>query len=391
MFKKLHPETGARPGTLVIGPNASPVELRVTQVNGQNLESYSCHTTNELPSPKDDGSLLWIDVHGLGDGVILQELARRFRISPLAMEDLVNTPQRPKSEVFKHQQLVVCHCLVVDGRSKATVGQIGIVFGKNYVLTFHQECDHVLAPIRKRIANPSARLRCNGPDYLVYAILDSCVDGCYPFLEGVGETIETLEHTALGHPRPELLTQIHTAKNLLAGVRRSIWPQREMVLSLLNGDSAFVTEGTREYLRDTADHCAQIADVVDMYRESTGALVNTYMSSVAHRSNEIMKVLTLLTSVFVPPTFLAGIYGMNFSDMPELNFPRAYPIALTSMTLMIGGTIYYFYRRGWLSGAPIGVKEQSVAYQGSGVPEATQVVMNIVMDVESDEVGRRAA
>ena len=388
MFSKHHPETGARPGTLVIGPHASPVELRVTLVKGKSLKSFSCETTNDIPSPSDDSALLWIDVHGLGDGTVLQELARRFRISPLAMEDLVNTPQRPKSEVFEHQQLVIAHCLVVNGHSKASVGQIGIVFGRNFVLTFHQECDHVLAPIRKRIENPNARLRCKGPDYLVYAILDSCVDGCYPFLEEIGETIETLEQAALGHPRPELLRQIHAAKNLLAGLRRSIWPQKEMVMTLLTGDSPFVAEGTREYLRDTADHCAQLADVVDMYRESTGGLVNTYMSSVAHRSNEIMKVLTLLTSVFVPPTFLAGIYGMNFIDMPELSFPFAYPIALGSMILMIGGTVFYFYRRGWLSGAPIAVNETAPQSEASG---AMMVARNIVLEADFHAENRKAA
>ena len=387
MFKKRHPEAGSRPGTLVIGHDASPVEMRVTHVQGKQVKSYKCPTTEQLPLPAADGSLLWIDVHGLGDGRILQELGRLFRISPLAMEDLVNTPQRPKSELFEHQQLVIAHCLVVDGHSKASVGQIGMVFGNGYVLTFHQDCDHVLVPIRKRMENPGARLRSKGADYLVYAILDSCVDGCYPFLEGVGETIETLEQVALGHPSPELLTQIHAAKNLLARLRRSIWPQREMVLALLMGDSPFVADGTREYLRDTADHCAQLADVVDMYRESTGGLVNTYMSSVAHRSNEIMKVLTLLTSVFVPPTFLAGIYGMNFSEMPELNFPGAYPIALASMMLMIGGTVFFFYRRGWLSGAPIATKDVSPSPQETGV---MQVAKNIVLEADFEETRRVA-
>ncbi len=389
MFKKRHPKAGARPGTLVLCPDAAPVEMQVTRVNGDAYSSYTCHSTDELPGADDGDSLVWIDVHGLGDGVILQELARRFRISPLAMEDLVNAPQRPKSELFEHQQLLIAHCLVVTDQNKATAGQLGILFAENYVLTFHQECQHVLEPIHHRMKNPSARLRRNGPDYLVYAILDSCVDGCYPFLEGLGETIEALEQDALRQPRPELLAQIHTAKNLLARLRRSIWPQREMVLSLLTGESPFVAEGTREYLRDTADHCAQLADVVDMYRESTSGLVNTYMSSVAHRSNEVMKVLTLLTSVFVPPTFLAGIYGMNFSVMPELDFPWAYPAALGSMLMMIGGTLYYFYRRGWLHWAPIATKSSDGT--AAAAPDATRVARNIVLEGDFDAVNRRAA
>lgn len=387
MFKKRHPEAGARPGTLVLSPNAAPVEMRVTRVNGKSHSSYSCRSVDELPSPDDGDSLVWIDVNGTGDGAVLQELARRFRISPLAMEDLVNAPQRPKTELFEHQHLLIAHCVAPANRNQPAPGQLGIIFAEKYVLTFHQGCEHVLTPIRRRLENPNARLRRNGPDYLVYAILDSCVDGCYPMLEGLGETIEGLEQDALRQPQPELLAQIHTTKNLLARLRRSIWPQREMVLSLLTGDSPFVTEGTQEYLRDTADHCAQLADVVDMYRESTSGLVNTYMSSVAHRSNEVMKVLTLLTSVFVPPTFLAGIYGMNFSAMPELEFPWAYPAALGSMLVMIGGTIFYFYRRGWLNRAPIAARHNT----GSAAPEATQIAQNIILEGHDVPATRRAA
>ena len=234
-----------------------------------------------------------------------------------------------------------------------TPSQLGIVFDKQVVLTFHEDCDHVLAPIHERLENPQARLRRKGPDYLVYAILDACVDGCYPVLENLGESIEKLEEQALRDPRPELLAQIHHTKNILVRLRRSIWPQREMVLSLLTVDSPFIDKSTEEYLRDTTDHCTQLSDVVDMYRESTSGLINTYMSAVAHRSNEIMKVLTLLTSVFVPPTFLAGVYGMNFANMPELSMEGAYPAALTMMGLMIAGTLFYFYRRGWLRRAPI--------------------------------------
>lgn len=387
MFKKRHPEAGARPGTLVLSPNAVPVEMRVTRVNGESHSSYTCRLADELPSPEAGDSLVWIDVNGTGDGSVLQELARRFQISPLAMEDLVNAPQRPKTELFEHQHLLIAHCVVVTDRHEPTPGQLGIIFAENYVLTFHQGCEHVLTPIRRRLENPKARLRRNGPDYLVYAILDSCVDGCYPLLEGLGETIEALEQDALRHPQPELLAQIHTTKNLLARLRRSIWPQREMVLSLLTGDSPFVTEGTQEYLRDTADHCAQLADVIEMYRESTSGLVNTYMSSVAHRSNEAMKVLTLLTSVFVPPTFLAGIYGMNFSVMPELEFPWAYPAALGSMLLMIAGTIFYFYRRGWLSWAPIATQQSNA----EAAPEAAPIAQNIVLESHDVQVTRRAA
>ena len=352
MFARRRPEAGARPGTLVLSSNSKPVELSVTLIYGKHHKVFSCSTVEELPTQLIDGQLMWIDVRGQGDGTILQKLASRFRITPLAMEDLVNAPQRPKMELFEHQQLLIAHSVPAAGRDM-TPSQLGIVFDKQVVLTFHEDCDHVLAPIHERLENPQARLRRKGPDYLVYAILDACVDGCYPVLENLGESIEKLEEQALRDPRPELLAQIHHTKNILVRLRRSIWPQREMVLSLLTVDSPFIDKSTEEYLRDTTDHCTQLSDVVDMYRESTSGLINTYMSAVAHRSNEIMKVLTLLTSVFVPPTFLAGVYGMNFANMPELSMEGAYPAALTMMGLMIAGTLFYFYRRGWLSRAPI--------------------------------------
>lgn len=352
MFARRRPEAGARPGTLVLSSNSKPVELSVTLIYGKHHKVYSCSTVEELPTQLIDGQLMWIDVRGQGDGTILQKLASRFRITPLAMEDLVNAPQRPKMELFEHQQLLIAHSVPAAGRDM-TPSQLGIVFDKQVVLTFHEDCDHVLAPIHERLENPQARLRRKGPDYLVYAILDACVDGCYPVLENLGESIEKLEEQALRDPRPELLAQIHHTKNILVRLRRSIWPQREMVLSLLTVDSPFIDKSTEEYLRDTTDHCTQLSDVVDMYRESTSGLINTYMSAVAHRSNEIMKVLTLLTSVFVPPTFLAGVYGMNFASMPELSMEGAYPAALTMMGLMIAGTLFYFYRRGWLRRTPI--------------------------------------
>ena len=387
MFRRRHPETGARPGTLILGPHDEPVEMRVTAVRGTHCTVSTCSSVSELPLPESPDDFVWIDVKGVGDGKVLQDLASRFRISPLAMEDLVNAPQRPKMELFEHQQVVIAHSVPAAHQNKEP-NQLGILFDKKYVLTFHSKCDHVLQPVHQRLQSPTARLRRNGTDYLVYAILDACVDGCYPVLERLGERIELLEQMALDQPRPELLCQIHDVKNLLARLRRSIWPQREMVLSLLTTESPFLEGMAKEFLRDTADHCSQLADVVDMYRESNSALVTTYMSAVAHRSNEIMKVLTLLTSVFVPPTFLAGIYGMNFAGMPELEVPFAYPIALTLMGAMIAGTLYYFHCRGWLRRNPISASEVPVPERQPGGDPTRRIVLS---DVDQQAAVRQRA
>lgn len=387
MFKKRRPETGARPGTLILNSDASPVQMRAAVVmNGQYVLG-PCESVAELPRVSSPDAFVWIDVQGVGDGTVLKELAHRFRISPLAMEDLVNASHRPKLELFEHQGLIIAHSVPANNRTK-TPGQLGIIFDNQYVLTFHQSCDHVLAPIRSRMENPDARLRRNGTDYLVYAILDACVDGCYPVLEQLGEQIENLEAEALRQPRPEILSQIHVVKNVLIQIRRSIWPQREMVLSLLHTDSRFFSAKTKEYLRDTADHTMHLADTVDTYRESTSALVSTYMSAVAHRSNEIMKVLTLLTSVFVPPTFLAGVYGMNFSRMPELEMEVAYPVVLSMMLMMIAGTVFYFYRRGWLTRSLMTVSSAQTSIE-TPVVEAEQ--HRVVLDAEYEPELKRAA
>ena len=387
MFNRRRPEAGARPGTLVLSADASPVEMRVTLIEDGEHRVFSCRTVDEFPASLGENQLMWIDVRGLGDGTVLQQLATRFHITPLAMEDLVNAPQRPKMELFEHQQLIIAHSVPAATKDMSP-SQLGIIFDEQVVLTFHQNCEHVLAPIHRRVENPRARLRRKGADYLVYAILDACIDGCYPVLEGLGERIEHLEEQVLRNPRPELLAQIHHSKNILVRLRRSIWPQREMVLSLLTVESSFITNNTQEYLRDTADHCTQLADVVDMYRESTSALVNTYMSAVAHRSNEIMKVLTLLTSVFVPPTFLAGVYGMNFSSMPELEIQWAYPAALMLMSMMIAGTLFYFYRRGWLSGTPIEPHDANTPVSDA---ETLAAPRRVVIQTDSEMLPRRAA
>ena len=352
MFKKRHPVAGARPGTLLLCPHSDAIEIRVTRFNDQHVDTEVCQLVSDL-SEDDLHDYVWIDVCGVGDGTQLKLLAERYQISPLGMEDLVNGPQRPKEELFENHHLLITHGLSRDETGKPIIKQLGLVVGKNYVLTFHHDCEEFLETIHRRLENPKARLRRNGPDYLAYAILDAVVDGYYPILEDLGETIESLERGALRNPQPKLLAKIHVTKNQLGVLRRSVWPQREMVQALLLDESLFISDKTREFLRDTLDHSSQVADIVDMYRDSTSSLVNTYMSAIAHRSNEIMKVLTLMTSVFVPPTFIAGVYGMNFIDMPELKVSGAYPAILILMVFMIAGMLWFFRRRGWLGSEPI--------------------------------------
>ncbi len=352
-MKKRHPRAGARPGTLLLSRDARATQVRVTRLRGAGAETRVYDSPGDIPRESDPNALVWIDVAGLGSAEKLVAIAKRFQISPLAMEDLVNETQRPKVELFEHQQLVIANGLAVDGSGKPILQHLGLIFDKNHVITFHDDGADLLTPIRQRLENPNARLHRNGADYLVYAIVDALVDGYYPALEELGERLEQLERRALENPHSDLIGQVHTLKNHLLLLRRSVWPQRDMVQSLLLSESPFIKEGSRQFLRDTLDHCAHLADVVDMYRESTSGLANTYMAAVAHRSNEIMKLMTLMTSLFVPPTFIAGVYGMNFAGMQELELPGAYPTILVVMAVMIVGMLLYFRRRGWLGYVPI--------------------------------------
>jgi len=240
------------------------------------------------------------------------------------------------------------------------IDQLSLVLGPNFVITVHAQASNFLDIIRQRLRKPESNLRKRSSDFLAYAIMDSIVDGYYPVLESLGEKLESLEDLALEQPRADLLKNIHAVRKQLIQVRRSSWPMRDMLESLGRLDTGLIHESTRPFLRDSFAHSAQIVDVVEMYRESTSALISTYMSSIAHRSNEIMKVLTMISSIFVPLTFIAGVYGMNFTHMPELGFEWSYPIVLSAMVLTAVVMSIYFFRKGWFNNNDLGVGASSI-------------------------------
>ncbi len=222
------------------------------------------------------------------------------------------------------------------------------MLGRGYVLSFQERYGDVLDPVRVRIREGLGPMRASGADYLAYALLDTIVDGYYPVLEQVSDVLARLEERILTHPGPRSLNRLNRLKGLLVTLRRGIWPQREALNRLLRDGSPFISAEVRMYLRDTYDHAAQVVDVVDSHRELVAGLLNTYLSAVSNRTNDVMKLLTIMASIFIPLTFLAGIYGMNFEAMPELHTPWGYPALLGVMTLTALGMLYYFRRRGWL-------------------------------------------
>ena len=347
MFRKRRPEVGAPPGTLVFRGERVPARVHVVRYSAEAIETVPIAGLDDIKAPIAEGQLLWIDVAGIDDPEVLRTGGEHFGLSALTMESIVNVPQRPKTELLDDKLLTIVHVLHFDANGALRVDQLSLVLGPNYVITIHNQTERFFDPVRARLKSSEARMKHSGPDYLAYAILDTVVDGYFPVLEALGEKLEGLEDEALEDPRPELLKGIHQLRSQLIQVRRSCWPMRDALEILCRSETLLVAPDTISFLRDAHSNCAQIVDVVEMYREAAGALISTYMSSVAHRSNEIMKVLTMMSSIFVPLTFIAGVYGMNFEHMPELTYQWSYPIALFGMVATASLMVLFFMRRGW--------------------------------------------
>ncbi|GJM25580.1 MAG: magnesium transport protein CorA [Phycisphaerae bacterium] len=349
MFRKRHPPVGSKPGTLMIHESAQPPSIRVMKFNLQNQEEHEDVGVSELTDLLDDDSVCWVDIQGLGDEAVLREIAEKFSIHLLALEDVVNVPQRPKVEYFDEHTLCITR-MVLSNHVGVRPEQVSMFLGKNFVLTFQEREGDVFDPVRQRIRAKGKIILSAGPSYLTYALLDAVIDGYYPLLEAFGEQLEALEDRIVASPKPEILREIHGVKRDMLTIRRALWPQREAVNALIRDENPLVTDGVRVYLRDCYDHCVQLMDGVETYRELAGGLMDVYLSCVGNRQNEVMKVLTIMATIFIPLTFLAGIYGMNFENMPELKTPWAYPLLLGSMLVIAIGMLVFFRRKGWLGG-----------------------------------------
>lgn len=351
------PHPGAPPGTLVIAEGPKPrifvIDYDVDQLIERELGSVDeCvkYLQDERPS------ITWVDVRGIRDKATFQRLGEIFRLHPLALEDVVNVPQRPKADAYKDQQVIVGRMVQIED-GMVTTEQIGIIFGHGFVVTVQEEAEHdCLDCVRERIRRSRGAIRGKPSDYLAYAILDAVIDGFYPVLEVMGEQLEQMEIDATETKKP-MSRQIHAIKRQLLTVRRAIWPQRDLLNTLLREESEHVSADTRLYLRDTYDHAVQVMDMVETFREIASGLMDLYLSGVSNRMNEIMKVLTIISTIFLPLTFIAGVYGMNFDvdaspyNMPELRWRYGYLFSLGLMAASILGLLVFYRRKGWLGGS----------------------------------------
>ncbi|BAY92191.1 MULTISPECIES: magnesium/cobalt transporter CorA [unclassified Tolypothrix] len=349
-------QPGNVPGTLVIDENAYYPEIILIDYNANNYTKQEIASPEECLQFLDANSVSWVDVRGLGNIDILQRVGQVFDLHPLVLEDVVNMAERPKTEDYDDQLLIIARMVVPKKNAFGFFSeQVSLVLGKTYLLTVQEEPEHdCFDAVRSRIEKSKGIIRKSGADYLTYALLDAIIDGFFPVLERYGEQIEDLEEEVITRPTQKTLQKIYKIKRELLQLRRAIWPQRDVINSLMRDSGENISDEVRIYLRDCYDHAVQVIDMVETYRELTSGLMDVYLSAVSNKMNEIMKILTVVSSIFIPLTFVAGIYGMNFNtekspyNMPELNWYWGYPLCLAVMAAIAGGLLFFFWRRGWL-------------------------------------------
>ncbi len=348
--RRISKTKGLPPGTLVyIGPEKQEkTKIAVIDYDEKDFQEKKVGSVEECFSFKDTQTVSWINVDGVHEVDVIGKVGKHFGFHPLVLEDIVNTGQRPKLEYFENNIFVVLKMLSYDEKEqRINVEQVSLILGQNYVISFQETEGDVFNPIRERIRNAKGRIRKMGADYLMYALLDSVIDNYFLILEKLGEKIEAMEEVLVKDPKPKILQIIHALKRDTIFLRRSIWPLREIINSLQRGESSLIQESTIIYLRDIYDHTIQVIETTESLRDMVSGILDIYLSSVSNKMNEVMKVLTIFASIFIPLTFIAGVYGMNFKYMPELEWHWGYFTVLSLMALVGITMVISFKRRKW--------------------------------------------
>jgi magnesium transporter len=323
--------------------------VRVIVYGPGGVEERTVSDVAELASLRSAEHVAWIDVQGLADVALLQRIGEIFGLHPLSLEDAVNVPIRPKTEAFDDYHEIVTRMAQLDADGLLEVEQIALYVGDRWLLSIQEWPGDCFDPVRQRIRRGGRHARL-GADYLAYALLDSAIDAYYPLLEQLGDQLEELEEAVAERARGALLPRIYQLRRNLVSLRRSIWPQRDMIAELLRGEGEFIGDEVRRFLNNTYAHAVQVSDVVDAHRDLAQSLAELHLSLISTRTNLVMQVLTVMSSIFIPLTFLVGVYGMNFDHMPELHVAWAYPALWAVMAGVALGLLAYFRRRGWLAG-----------------------------------------
>ena len=346
---------GAAPGQLRVPKDAPPPVLQVFAYGPDGMVEGRLEAPSEVTALREKWPVVWLDVRGLGDGEVLRRLGELFGLHRLALEDVVNVPQRPKMETYpEHHFLVIQQ---VDSKDFKDHEQVSLFVGEGFVLTFQEHEGDWFDGVRERIRKGHGLIRKEGADYLTYALLDAAVDSYFPALEDLGEELEAFEDRIMKEASTGLIAEVRDMKRSLLHMRRQAWPQRETVGQFLRAEEDWISHETRTHLRDCYDHAVQVLDLIETHREMASGLLDFHMTVMGQRMNEIMKVLTIMASLFIPLSFMAGLYGMNFDtaspwNLPELSWRFGYPALLGAMGLTAGGMLYYFWRKGWIGKGP---------------------------------------
>lgn len=348
-----HLPPGTAPGTLITDPEAPPPRITVIGYGGEGLVEEQVADLDTIHEWRGKWAVTWINIDGVGHAAPLQTLAELYELHPLALEDVLNVHHHPKLEEYAEHLFAIVRMPTTSG-GRVETEQLSIFLGADWLISFQERPGDCLDPVRARMREPKGKFRTYGADYLAYAIIDAVIDSYFPVLELVGERLEDLEGQILEEATGGVMNEVQQAKRDLLALRRGIWPQREFLNTVLREPSELLSERTQLHLRDTYDHAVRIVDLVDTYREIGTSLTELYMSTLNNRMSDVMKVLTVIATIFIPLTFIAGIYGMNFDpaasrwNMPELAWRWGYPFALGVMAAIAIGLVVYFRRKGWI-------------------------------------------
>jgi magnesium transporter len=351
LIKRSSKKAGSAPGTLVfVGEKkVEKVTFKIIDYDADNLQETEVTSIEECLAYREKKSVTWINISGLHDVEIIEKLGEKFNLHPLLMEDIVNTEQRPKLEDYDDYLFVILKMLYAEGENHVIQHeQISLIVTPSVVISLQEKEGDVFDPIRQRIRKGKGRIRKCGTDYLAYALIDTVVDHYFKVFEEFGEKIEVLQEEVLANPSPEILQTIQNLKREMIFIRKSIWPLREIISGLQRIESALIKEDILPYLRDVYDHTIQVIDTAETFRDMLSGMLDIYLSSVSNKMNEVMKVLTIMATIFIPLTFIAGIYGMNFEFMPELKWPWSYPLLWVVLIAIFVVMVFWFKRKKWL-------------------------------------------
>ncbi len=344
-------KVGKAPGTLIYTgkPRTQKVKINVIDYSKSKISEFEAERIEEVFKFRDTNNVTWINISGIHDTEIIRKIGEHFKLHKLLLEDVMHANQRPKIEDFKENIFFVLKMLTYNNsENKVEVEQISLILGKNFVISFQEKEGDIFEPVRKRIRESKTRIRGWKSDYLTYALLDILVDNYFVVLEHIGEQVELIESSLIENADPLSQNNIYKLKRELILLRKSVWPLREVIGGLQRQESKLITENTQTYIRDLYDHTIQLVDTIETFRDMLSGMLDLYMTKVSNKMNEVMKVLTIIATIFIPLTFIAGIYGMNFQHMPELGYKFAYPLVWGIMVIVAALMISYFKRKKWI-------------------------------------------